>query len=147
MARKLDKAEREALGKCAFYLKKLEQYAYAAETYTKMGDTKALVALHIEARHWDDVSNKRFISMRSEVNTSSIRAKRCKEQQQTICCLSICYKTHKVFLHVASTSPCPQDHCQVYYCADDYRHFDRQNGCRTHSVRQRHRYHWHNNKL
>ena len=56
MARKLDKAEREALGKCAFYLKKLEQYAYAAETYTKMGDTKALVALHIEARHWDDVS-------------------------------------------------------------------------------------------
>ena len=61
MARKLDKAEREALGKCAFYLKKLEQYAYAAETYTKMGDTKALVALHIEARHWDDVSNGQFI--------------------------------------------------------------------------------------
>ena len=56
VARKLDKADREALGKCAFYLKKLEQYAYAAETYTKMGDTKALVHLHIEARHWDDVS-------------------------------------------------------------------------------------------
>ena len=61
MARKLDKAEREALGKCAFYLKKLEQYAYAAETYTKMGDTKALVSLHIEARHWDDVSAQQFI--------------------------------------------------------------------------------------
>ena len=55
VARRLDKAEREALGKCAFYLKKLEQYAYAAEIYTKMGDTKALVHLHIDARHWDDV--------------------------------------------------------------------------------------------
>ena len=53
MARKLDKAEREPLGKCAAYFKKMEQFAYAAETYTKMGDTRALVLLHVESRHWD----------------------------------------------------------------------------------------------
>jgi intraflagellar transport protein 122 len=56
IARKLDKADREALLKCAMYLKKMEQYAYAAEIYNKMADTKALVQLHVEARHWDDVS-------------------------------------------------------------------------------------------
>lgn len=55
LARKLDKADREALSKCAFYLKKMEQYAHAAEVYTKMGDTKALVLLRVEAKHWDDV--------------------------------------------------------------------------------------------
>eukprot|EP00057_Strongylocentrotus_purpuratus_P025672 XP_011680146.1 PREDICTED: intraflagellar transport protein 122 homolog [Strongylocentrotus purpuratus] len=53
VARKLDKAEREPLGKCAQYFKKMEQFAYAAETYTKMGDTKNLVMLHVESRHWD----------------------------------------------------------------------------------------------
>ncbi|XP_041457748.1 intraflagellar transport protein 122 homolog isoform X2 [Lytechinus variegatus] len=53
VARKLDKAEREPLGKCAQYFKKMEQFAYAAETYTKMGDTKNLVLLHVESRHWD----------------------------------------------------------------------------------------------
>jgi intraflagellar transport protein 122 len=56
IARKLDKADREALNKCAHYLKKMDQYAYASEIYTKMGDTKALVMLHVEAKHWDDVS-------------------------------------------------------------------------------------------
>ena len=54
VARKLDKADREALSRCALYLKKMEQYAYAAEIYTKMADTKALVMLHVEARHWED---------------------------------------------------------------------------------------------
>lgn len=58
VARKLDKADREALSKCAFYLKKMEQFVYAAEVYTKMGDFKALVQLHIEAKHWEDVSIK-----------------------------------------------------------------------------------------
>ncbi len=63
VARKLDKADREALGRCAHYLKKLEQYAYAAETYMKMGDMKALVLLHIEARHWEDVSSTFYIHL------------------------------------------------------------------------------------
>ena len=56
VARKLDKADREGLTRCAFHLKRMEQYAYAGEIYTKMGDTKALVMLHVDARHWEDVS-------------------------------------------------------------------------------------------
>ncbi|XP_013396252.1 intraflagellar transport protein 122 homolog isoform X2 [Lingula anatina] len=54
VARKLDKADRQALLLCADYLKKMEQYAYAAECYHKMGDSKALMELHVEARHWDE---------------------------------------------------------------------------------------------
>ncbi|XP_064632482.1 intraflagellar transport protein 122 homolog isoform X2 [Lineus longissimus] len=54
VARKLDKADREALNKSALHLKKMGQYAYAAECYAKMGDSKALLVLHVEARHWDE---------------------------------------------------------------------------------------------
>ncbi|XP_070558026.1 intraflagellar transport protein 122 homolog [Ptychodera flava] len=54
VARKLDKAELEPLSRCAYYFKRMEQYAYAAEMYTKMGDVQALVQLHVEARHWDE---------------------------------------------------------------------------------------------
>ncbi|XP_066284975.1 intraflagellar transport protein 122 homolog [Branchiostoma lanceolatum] len=54
VARRLDKAEREPLARCAHYFKQLEHWAYAAETYAKMGDTKALVTLHVDTRHWDE---------------------------------------------------------------------------------------------
>ncbi|XP_029457277.1 intraflagellar transport protein 122 homolog isoform X3 [Rhinatrema bivittatum] len=54
IARKLDKAEREPLSKCAHYFKKLEHHGYAAETYMKIGDLKALVQLHVETQHWDE---------------------------------------------------------------------------------------------
>nr|XP_033782490.1 intraflagellar transport protein 122 homolog [Geotrypetes seraphini] len=54
IARKLDKAEREPLSKCALYFKKLEHHGYAAETYMKIGDLKALVQLHVETQHWDE---------------------------------------------------------------------------------------------
>ena len=56
LARKLDKADRESLSRCAHYLAKLEQYGYAAEVYSKMGDHKSLIMLHVEAKHWEDVS-------------------------------------------------------------------------------------------
>jgi intraflagellar transport protein 122 len=56
LARKLDKADREALSRAAMHLTKLEQYPYAAEVYSKMGDIKSLIALHVEAKHWEDVS-------------------------------------------------------------------------------------------
>jgi len=56
IARKLDKAEREPLSKCAFYFKKLDNPGYAAETYMKVGDLKALVSLHVETHHWEEVS-------------------------------------------------------------------------------------------
>lgn len=55
LARKLDKAEREPLARCAEFFQKLNHHGYAAETYSKMGDLKALVQLHVEARHWDEV--------------------------------------------------------------------------------------------
>ncbi|XP_065605528.1 intraflagellar transport protein 122 homolog isoform X1 [Cyrtonyx montezumae] len=54
IARKLDKAEREPLSKCAFYFKKLDNPGYAAETYVKVGDLKALVSLHVETQHWEE---------------------------------------------------------------------------------------------
>lgn len=54
IARKLDKAEREPLSKCAFYFKKLDNPGYAAETYMKVGDLKALVSLHVETHHWEE---------------------------------------------------------------------------------------------
>ncbi|NXM32108.1 IF122 protein, partial [Oxyruncus cristatus] len=55
IARKLDKAEREPLDKCAFYFKQLDNPGYAAETYMKVGDLKALVQLHVETHHWEEV--------------------------------------------------------------------------------------------
>ncbi|XP_033921902.1 intraflagellar transport protein 122 homolog [Melopsittacus undulatus] len=54
IARKLDKAEREPLLKCAFYFKKLANPGYAAETYMRVGDLKALVHLHVETHHWEE---------------------------------------------------------------------------------------------
>ncbi|XP_059900419.1 intraflagellar transport protein 122 homolog isoform X3 [Gadus macrocephalus] len=54
IARKLDKAEREPLAKCAAYFKQLQHHGYASETYAKMGDQQALVQLHVDARHWDE---------------------------------------------------------------------------------------------
>ncbi|XP_035402582.1 intraflagellar transport protein 122 homolog isoform X2 [Cygnus atratus] len=54
IARKLDKAEREPLLKCAFYFKKLDNPGYAAETYMKVGDLKALVHLYVETLRWEE---------------------------------------------------------------------------------------------
>ncbi|KAM4571964.1 intraflagellar transport protein 122 homolog [Fundulus diaphanus] len=54
IARKLDKAEREPLAKCALHFKRLKHHGYASETYSKMGDLKALVELHVETRHWEE---------------------------------------------------------------------------------------------
>ncbi|NXG25521.1 IF122 protein, partial [Grallaria varia] len=54
IARKLDKAEREPLDKCAFYFKQLDNPGYAAETYMKIGDLKALVQLHVETHRWEE---------------------------------------------------------------------------------------------
>ncbi|XP_054464764.1 intraflagellar transport protein 122 homolog [Anoplopoma fimbria] len=54
IARKLDKAEREPLAKCALHFKRLKHHGYASETYSKMGDLRALVQLHVETWHWDE---------------------------------------------------------------------------------------------
>lgn len=44
------------MSKCAFYFKKLDNPGYAAETYMKVGDLKALVHLHVETHRWEEVS-------------------------------------------------------------------------------------------
>ncbi|GFR60058.1 intraflagellar transport protein 122 [Elysia marginata] len=54
LARKIDKADREALSRAALHLAKLGEFGYAAEVYSKMGDQKALIAMRVEAKHWDD---------------------------------------------------------------------------------------------
>lgn len=64
LARKIDKADREALGRAAQHLAKMGEYGYAAEVYSKMGDQKALIAMRVEAKHWDDASI--FIMSRQE---------------------------------------------------------------------------------
>ncbi|XP_050414597.2 intraflagellar transport protein 122 homolog [Patella vulgata] len=54
VARRLDKADREALGRCAYHLARLHDYGSAAEVYSKMGDIKSLITMRVEAQHWDD---------------------------------------------------------------------------------------------
>lgn len=54
LARSLDKADRDSLSKCANYLRKMEQYAYASEVYAKIGDTESLILLHVDAKLWDE---------------------------------------------------------------------------------------------
>ena len=75
LARKLDKADRESLSRCAHYLAKLEQYGYAAEVYSKMGDHKSLIMLHVEAKHWEDVSiDLTSLHCKKYVKISSLRS-------------------------------------------------------------------------
>ena len=74
MARKLDKADREALSRSAFYLQKMEQYAYASEVYSKMGDIKSLASLLVEAKLWEEVNIFEFASELQQVHVfSSLR--------------------------------------------------------------------------
>uniref|UniRef100_A0A8C7ZEQ6 Intraflagellar transport protein 122 homolog n=1 Tax=Oryzias sinensis TaxID=183150 RepID=A0A8C7ZEQ6_9TELE len=54
IARKLDKAEREPLTKCALHLKRLKHHGYASEIYSKMGDLKALLQLHVDSKNWEE---------------------------------------------------------------------------------------------
>ncbi|XP_067933831.1 intraflagellar transport protein 122 homolog isoform X2 [Watersipora subatra] len=54
LARKLDKADREALSRCAVWLQQLNQPVYAAECLAKMGDTNSLVNLHVATGQWEE---------------------------------------------------------------------------------------------
>ncbi|KAF6022707.1 IFT122 [Bugula neritina] len=54
VARKLDKADREALSRCAVWLQQLDKYSGAAECLAKMGDTKSLLSLHVGTKHWEE---------------------------------------------------------------------------------------------
>ncbi|XP_077972109.1 intraflagellar transport protein 122 homolog [Styela clava] len=54
VARGLDKADREPLSRCAHFLKVLQQYAYCAEVYNKMGDRRSLIELHVDTKSWEE---------------------------------------------------------------------------------------------
>ncbi|KAK3754001.1 hypothetical protein QZH41_009256 [Actinostola sp. cb2023] len=54
VGRNLNKADTECIDRCAYYFKQHDQHAYATEMYIKKGDSKALVELHVETRHWDE---------------------------------------------------------------------------------------------
>ena len=83
MARKLDKADREPLALCALYLKRLQQYAYCAEIYNKMGDRKAHVLLHVETKNWDEARKKLF-DFSSMVDLKVIEQRRTCVQNRVI---------------------------------------------------------------
>mmetsp|Transcript_14117 Transcript_14117/g.26452 ORF Transcript_14117/g.26452 Transcript_14117/m.26452 type:complete len:1032 (+) Transcript_14117:2964-6059(+) len=55
ICRQLNKAEHgEALQSCAQIFRSKGQHAYAKEAYLKLGDTQALLQLHIELHKWED---------------------------------------------------------------------------------------------
>ena len=54
LVRRLNKADTESLAKCGYYLRKLGQYAFAAECYNKMGDVDGLIGVCIESKNWEE---------------------------------------------------------------------------------------------
>lgn len=55
IVRKLDKADRDSLNKCAEYFKKMELFNFAGEVYEKMGNIKELIDLRIDSNQWEEV--------------------------------------------------------------------------------------------
>lgn len=55
IVRKLDKADRESLNKCAEYFKKMKMSNFAGEVYEKMGNIKELIDLRIASNQWEEV--------------------------------------------------------------------------------------------
>lgn len=52
LGRRLDKTERSALLSIAEHLKSLKQSSAAAELYRRLGDSAAVLTLHVEAKEW-----------------------------------------------------------------------------------------------
>jgi intraflagellar transport protein 122 len=55
IVRKLDKADKDLLSKCAEYFKIMEQHNFAAEVYDKMGNIKELIDLRMASNQWEEV--------------------------------------------------------------------------------------------
>ena len=55
IVRKLDKADRDSLSKCAEHFKRLGLLNFAAECYEKMGNIGELIELRMHAHQWDEV--------------------------------------------------------------------------------------------
>ena len=54
VGRKADKADHATLSLCAHHLRQLKARTYATELYTKMGELKSVVELHVEAGDWEE---------------------------------------------------------------------------------------------
>ena len=57
LGRNLNKADKDPLTRCAYYLKTHKKYSYAAEMYLKLGDVKELCQLYVESQQWDEAFN------------------------------------------------------------------------------------------
>lgn len=53
LGRRLDKGNRVALSSIAEHLKRLNDSAGAAEIYRRMGDSAAVLSLHVDAKEWE----------------------------------------------------------------------------------------------
>eukprot|EP01137_Pigoraptor_chileana_P031284 Opistho-2@18911 len=54
LSRTLNKADTKALSRAAHYFKLNDLHVNAAECYSRMGDFKSLMKLHVDMRKWDD---------------------------------------------------------------------------------------------
>ncbi|KAG0630495.1 hypothetical protein M758_1G182500 [Ceratodon purpureus] len=54
VARRLKKTQVKELMQCATLMKRGGQFAHAFETYTKLGDFRSILSLHVELEQWDD---------------------------------------------------------------------------------------------
>ncbi|OON21120.1 WD domain, G-beta repeat protein, partial [Opisthorchis viverrini] len=54
ISRRLDKGNRDCLERCAKQLARLGEYAFAADCYARYGDVENQLALHVEARNWEE---------------------------------------------------------------------------------------------
>jgi intraflagellar transport protein 122 len=55
IVRKLDKADRGSLAKCAEHFKRMNMQNFAAEVYEKMGNIKELIELRMQSQQWDEM--------------------------------------------------------------------------------------------
>lgn len=55
IVRKLDKADRDSLSKCAEHFKRMKMHNFAGEVYEKMGNIKELIELRMESQQWEEV--------------------------------------------------------------------------------------------
>lgn len=54
LGRRLDKVDRDSLLCIADHLKRLQQTSSAAELYHRLGDSAAVLKLHVDAREWSE---------------------------------------------------------------------------------------------
>lgn len=52
LGRRLEKTDRQSLTVIAEHLKRLRQSSAAAELYKRLGDSAAVLTLHVEAKEW-----------------------------------------------------------------------------------------------